>query len=202
MPRSPAPRVSAYTLGLAATLTLGAALGGPVLALARGWFGHARVAPRPAFARPGGWTDAVRAPEALQADAIDALVAIALAVALLLLAGAAINLATLLLARASARRHETALRAVLGATPGELGRRALMRGALLGLAGGGAGVLLGAWGGALARGAWPDGADLFADAHPATGAAAAAGALTLLVLAAAALPAIAAARRNLYGALT
>lgn len=203
MPRLPVPRISAHAVGVAATLALGAALGGPVLALADGWLRHPRAAPSaPAFDRPGGWTEGLRAPETLQADAADALVAIALAVALLLLAGAAMNLATLLLARASARRHGTAVRAVLGATPGALGRRALAEGARLGLAGGGAGVLLGAAGGALARGAWPGGPDLFAHAHPVAGAAAAAGALALLVLAAAALPAMAAARRNLYGALT
>ena len=188
---------------LAATLALGAALGGPVLSLARGRLSHPRPAPPPpAFDRPGAWTDAVRVPETLQADAVDALVGIALAVAMLVLAGAAVNLATLLVARAAARRHETAVRAVLGATPAGLGGRALAEGALLGLAGGGAGLLLGVAGTAAARGAWPGGADLFAHVRPVAGPAAAAGALTMLVLLAAALPAMTGARRNLYGWLT
>jgi putative ABC transport system permease protein len=192
-----------YAPALVATLALGAALGGPVLSLARGRLGHPRpAAPPPAFDRPGPWSPELRAAERIQADALDALVGIALAVALLLLAGAALNLATLLLARITARRHETAVRAVVGATPASLAGRALAEGAVLGLIGGGAGMLLGAAGGALARGAWPGDAEMLARFRPLAGAGAAAGALTLLVLLAAALPALAGARRNLYGALT
>jgi putative ABC transport system permease protein len=192
-----------YAPALAATLALGAALSGPVLSLARGRLGYARPAPPPpAFDRPGPWSPEVRVPATIQADALDALVGLALAVALLLLAGAALNLATLLLARSTARRHETAVRAVVGATPGSLAGRALAEGALLGLAGGSAGMVLGAAGGALARGAWPGDAEMLARFRPLAGAAATAGALTLVVLLAAALPALAGARRNLYGALT
>ncbi|HST60564.1 MAG TPA: ABC transporter permease, partial [Longimicrobium sp.] len=186
-----------------ASLALGAALGGPVLSLARGRLGHPRPAPPPpAFDRPGAWTAELRVPETIQADALDGLVAIALTVAVLLLAGAALNVGTLLLARAAARRHEVAVRATLGATPGSLGRRALAEGALLGVLGGGAGVLLGAAGGALARDTWMGDAAMLARFRPLAGAAAAAGALTLLVLLSAALPMIAGARRNLYGALS
>jgi hypothetical protein len=196
-----APR--GYAPALAATLALGAALGGPMLSLARGRLGHPRLAPPlPAFDRPGPWSPELRVPGTIQADALDALVGIALAMALLLLAGAVLNVATLLLARSTARRHETAVRAVVGATPGSLARRALAEGALLGLAGGSAGLLLGAAGGALARGAWPGDAEMLARFRPLAGTAVAAGALTLLVLLAAVLPAAAGARRNLYGALT
>lgn len=192
-----------YAPALAATLALGAALGGPVLSLARGRLAHPRPAPPPsAFDRPSPWTAELRAPAAIQADALDGLVALALAVALLLLAGAVVNVVTLLLARAAARRHETAVRAVVGATPGALARRALAEGALLGVIGGGAGLALGAAAGALARGTWPGDGTMLARFDPLAGVAAAAGGLALLVLASAALPAVAGARRNLYGGLT
>jgi putative ABC transport system permease protein len=211
MPVFPAPRSLLRSLrtprghapALVASLALGTALGGPVLSLARSRLGHPRpVPPPPAFDRPGAWTEELRVPETLQADALDGLVAIALTVAVLLLAGAALNVGTLLLARAAARRHEVAVRATLGATPGSLGRRALAEGALLGLIGGGAGVLLGAAGGALARDTWMGDAAMLARFRPLAGAATAAGGLTLLVLLSAALPMIAGARRNLYGALS
>ncbi|HEX6912595.1 MAG TPA: FtsX-like permease family protein, partial [Longimicrobium sp.] len=152
-PRPPR-RPRGHAPALAATMALGVALCGPVLSLARGRLGHPRPAPPPpAFDRPGPWTDGLRVPDTIQANAIDALVGIVLAVAILVLAGAAVNAATLLLSRAAARRHETAMRAVLGATPGRLARRALAEGALLGLAGGGAGLLLALAGGTAARGA-------------------------------------------------
>jgi putative ABC transport system permease protein len=192
-----------YAPALVATLALGTALGGPVLSLARGRLGHPRPAPPPpTFDRPGPWTEAVRVPETLQADAADALVGVALGVAILVLAGAAVNVATLLLSRAAARRHETAVRAVVGATPGGLARRALGEGALLGMSGGGAGLLLGAGLWTVARGAWPGGADLFAHARPLAGPVAASGGLAALVLLSAVLPAVAGARRDLHGALT
>ncbi|HEU0297920.1 MAG TPA: FtsX-like permease family protein, partial [Longimicrobium sp.] len=189
---------------LVATLALGAALGGPVLALGHGRFPHPRPAPSPPpFDRLGGWTAELRAAETIRADAIDALAWIAVGMALLVVAGAAVNLATLLLARASARRHETSVRAVVGATPARLAARALGEGAVLGMIGGGAGVLLGALTGAAARRAWPADVGILATAmRPAAWAAAVAAALATLGLLAAAIPAAAGARRNLYAALT
>ena len=68
------------------------------------------------------------------------LLALAAAVALVLLV-AAINLVSLFVARFDARRTEFAVRTALGATRGRLARALLVHGALLGLAGGTAGVL-------------------------------------------------------------
>jgi putative ABC transport system permease protein len=193
-----------FAPALAVTLALGAALGGPVLALVDGRFSHPRPAPAPpAFDRYGGWTAELRLPDAIRADAVDALVWIALAMALLLIAGAAVNLATLLLARASARRHETAVRAVVGATPASLAGRALAEGALLGLAGGGAGLLLGMLLGAAARRSWPAHAGRLAAELPVPGwTAAVAASLAALALLAAVVPPALAARRDLHAALT
>ncbi|WP_420130633.1 FtsX-like permease family protein [Longimicrobium sp.] len=193
-----------FTAALAVTLALGAALGGPVLALVNGRFRHPRPAPAPpAFDRHGGWTPDLRTADAIRADAVDALVWIALAMALLVIAGAAVNLATLLLARASARRHETAVRAVVGATPAHLAGRALAEGVKVGAIGGGAGLLLGMMMGATARRSWPADAGWLGAAFPVAGwTATVAAALTVLVLLAAAVPPALAARRDLHAALT
>ncbi|HEU4882749.1 MAG TPA: FtsX-like permease family protein [Longimicrobium sp.] len=212
MPLPPALRSTLHALrkprgfaaSLAATLALGTALGGPVVALVDGRFSHPRPAPAPpAFDRHGGWTAELRLADTIRADAIDALMWIALAMALLVIAGAAVNLATLLLARASARRHETAVRAVVGATPASLAGRALAEGALVGAAGGGVGLLLGMMAGAAARQSWPADAGWLAAEFPvARWTAMVAAALAGLALLAAVVPAATAARRNLHSALT
>ena len=79
--------------------------------------------------------------DALTADVRPAILVMLVAVALLLVTAIA-NVASLQLARAITRRHELAIRAAIGAGAGRLTRQLLIESALLGLAGGAAGLAL------------------------------------------------------------
>ena len=79
--------------------------------------------------------------DALTADVKPAIVVLLVAVALLL-ATATANVASLQLARAATRRHELAIRAAIGAGAARLTRQLLVESAMLGVAGGAAGLVL------------------------------------------------------------
>jgi hypothetical protein len=107
---------------------------------------------------------------------------------------ASANLALLLLSRAMARRHEVAMRAVLGASGRRLSARFGAEASLLAALGLGAGALLSLAGIALLRESWPEGLHRWLGPVPGRAAAPVLGALAGCVLLGAFAPARAASR--------
>jgi putative ABC transport system permease protein len=90
----------------------------------------------------GGWSARVDPLGAEEKAAARPLLAALGAAAILVLALASVNAASLLMARASARAQETAVRAALGASRARLARQGLIEGLLLGALGGVGGAAL------------------------------------------------------------
>ena len=200
-------RAPAFSAWLLLTTTAGPALGTALLTFALA--GSRWTPPReaPGFARDaslaaGGWTETLRGAAELRHEGLSGMMDVLTAAAALVLAAACVNAAALLLARAAARRHETAVRAALGAAPRRLVARALGEGALLVIPGAALGAALGVAGAAALRGAWPgEGAWLGSGPEPAA-VAVAGGTLLAAALLFALLPVVRAGRGNLHAALT
>lgn len=194
-------RTPRFTASVVLALALGIGVTTPVLSLVRAGLTDAPAGvPLPDWRT--GWTVEALTPAQLQLDGLHALLWILLALGLLLLALACINLTTLLLARGTARRREMAVRAALGAGPRQLARLQAIEGTVIALTGAGLGSGVAVAVTHLLRTTLPEG--LPGGLEPALDGWMLAGTLglcTLTTIAVAMIPVLGATRRNLHPAL-
>ena len=133
------PGVTAENAAANLNLLLQQLVSGPLKAkLSKDDLDNLKAAKVPVTAGGGGFSD-------LRGDFQQPLLLLMVIVALVLLI-ACVNVANLLLARASSRRKEFAVRVAIGAAPGRIVRQLLTESILLAFAGGALGFLLARWG--------------------------------------------------------
>jgi predicted permease len=200
-------RVPAHAAGTVLTLACGCGVALPLIAAARAGLAWRPTAELPAFGRiegggAGGWTSVLRNPVELRLDGERAMLFVLLAAGLLVLAATCVNAGALVLTRASARRHERALRAALGAEPGRLLAQGVVEGAALALAGCLLGLALGMGALRVVQSTWPAARVLLAGAPDAVAVAVALGFPAAVVLLFTLAPARTAGRGDLHAHLT
>ncbi|HEX6750442.1 MAG TPA: FtsX-like permease family protein [Longimicrobium sp.] len=200
-------RARRHAAGTVLTLALGTAAALPLVAAARAGLAWTPPAAAPEFGRApgggaGGWTEAFRDVASLRLDGERAMMTVLLVSGLLLVAVACVNAGSLVLTRASARRHERAVRAALGAGPGRLLAHALAEGLALATVGSGIGTALGMMVLRAMQASWPAAEALFAGAPDALAVAIAVGMPAAVVVLCTALPARRAGRGDVHAHLT
>lgn len=200
-------RAPRHAVGSMLTLALGTAAALPLVSAARAGLAWAPPAPVPEFGRipgggAGGWTHGLLGVTSLRLQGERAMLVVLLACGLLLVAVTCVNTGSLVLTRASTRRHERAVRAALGAGPVRLLAHALAEGLALALTGTALGAALGLALLAAMRAAWPAAEPLFAGAPDAASFAIALGIPAAITVLCSALPARGAGRGNLHAHLT
>jgi len=199
-------RAPGHVAGTVLTLACGCGAALPLIAAARAGLAWQPPLEQPPFGRiasggAGGWTGILRNPVELRLEGERAMLYVLLAAGLLVLAATCVNAGALVLTRASARRHERALRAALGADPGRLLAQGVVEGAALALAGCLLGLALGMAALGVLQSTWPAARVLLAAAPDAGSVALALGFPAAVVLLFTLVPARSAGRGNLYAHL-
>ena len=199
-------RAPGHAVGTALTLACGCGAALPLIAAARAGLAWHPPFEQPPFGRiegggAGGWTGVLRNPVELRLDGERAMLYVLLAAGLLVLAATCVNAGALVLTRASARRHERALRAALGAGPERLLAQGVVEGAALALAGCLLGLALGVGALRVLQSTWPAARALLSGAPDAVSVALALGFPAAVVLLFTLAPARSAGRGDLHAHL-
>ncbi|MFL5381938.1 MAG: FtsX-like permease family protein [Longimicrobiaceae bacterium] len=200
-------RAPGHAAGTVLTLACGCGVALPLIAAARAGLAWRPALEQPAFGRiegggAGGWTEVLRSPVELRLEGERAMLWVLLAAGLLVLAATCVNAGALVLTRASARRHERALRAALGAGPARLLAQGWAEGAVLAAAGCALGLALGMAALRILQSTWPAARALLADAPDRVSVALALGLPAAVVLLFTLAPARRAGRGDLHAHLT